>query len=126
MQIIICYKEGHTPVSAKCKVYGFGNPPPTIEKGWVKYAIYELADVQNKLIPALFEELAEYGVSYKDATFASIIPESADVVATAIRIILERSDFLEIPYKSLTHQRAQNAWIEISRRLIPAQAIKES
>ena len=120
MKITICYEEGHTPVSAKCKVYGFGNPPSAIEEGWVEYAIYELPDVQSKLIPAIFKELAEYGVTYNDADFASPIPESADVVTGEIKTILACSEFLEIPYKSLTHQREQNMWIEISRRIVPA------
>ena len=42
MKITICYEEGHTPVSTKCKVYGIGSTQYEVDDGWVVYSIEDL------------------------------------------------------------------------------------
>jgi len=119
MKISVCYEEGHAPGSAKCRIYGFGTSPSEVEDGWTVYAVYELPDMP-KLAGQLIEALAGFEVEYDDPSFESIVPDSANVVSGLIDMILARSDYSDIPYRSLTRPWRADYCIEVVRRKIPA------
>lgn len=121
MKITICYREDHTSVSDECKVYGF--TPSAIEPGWIPYAIYELPEA-HQLAIELVDALGKFQVEYDDITFDSPVPESANVTAGLVDMILARSEFADIPYKSLTRQWKADYWIETTRRRIPVSEVK--
>ena len=119
MKISVCYEEGHTPGSTKCRTYGIGASQSEVEDGWVVYAVYELPDMPE-LAGLLIEALAGFEVGYDDPSFASIVPDSANVVSGLIDMILARSDYSDIPYRSLTRPWRADYCIEVVRRKIPA------
>ena len=117
MKITVCYEEGHTPGSTKCKVYGFDVAQYKVDNGWVVYSIYEIEGEPN-LADFVVDYIKQYGVEYSDKSFASIVPESANVVSSIVDMILARHEFSGIPYDSYTRQRGADKWTEISRRYI--------
>lgn len=124
MKIHVCYKEGHATVSEGCRVFGFDNRNAEDRSGWVTYAAYELPDV-SRLNMEMLDALSKFGVEYGDASFSSIVPESASVTAGILDMILARSEFSDIPYRSLTRQWRSDFWTEVVRRKIPVSELKE-
>lgn len=122
MKVTICYEEGHTTISGKCRVFGLSPSATSIPAGWAVYAVYELPDTP-RLAKWLLDAFANFQVEYDDATFKSVVPESANVTAGLVDMILARSDFADIPYKSLTRQLKANYWTETTRRTVPASEV---
>ena len=122
MKVTICYEEGHSTVSGKCRVYGLSPDTASVSPGWIVYAVYELPNTP-RLAMELLDALVKFNVEYDDASFASVVPESANVTAGLVDMILARSDFADIPYKSLTRQWKANYWTETTRRTVPASEI---
>lgn len=123
MKITICHKSGDNPVTVGCRVYGFENKSHAIESGWIIYAVYELPDTPE-LAAALIDALSKYDVNYSDASFSSVVPESANMMAGLIDQAMARDEFWDIPYKSLTRQRNDDHWIEITRRMVACPGLK--
>ena len=117
MKITVCYEEGQTPGSTKCKVYGLNAPQYEADDGWVVYSIYEIQGDPN-LADIVIEYLRQYGTEYDDGSFASVVPESANVLSGIMDMVLARDDFAGIPYKSFTRQWRADKWTEITRRYI--------
>ena len=122
MKVTICYEKGHATVSDKCRIFGLSPNALTVSPGWMVYAVYELPDTP-RLAMALLDALVKYQVEYDDASFASVVPESANVIAGLVDMILARSDFADIPYKSLVRQWKADYWTEITRRTVPASEV---
>lgn len=122
MKVSICHEEGHSTVSDRCRVYGLSPNAASIEPGWVVYAVYELPDTP-RLAMELFDALVKFHVKYDDTSFASVVPESANVTAGLVDMILARTDFADIPYKSLVRQWKANYWTETTRRTVPVSEI---
>ena len=123
MTINVCYEEGHTPGTTNCKVYGLGTSSPESKDGWTVYAVYDLEGVAG-IADALLEALAGFEVDYSDPSFASVVPESANVVAGLLDTILARSDYADIPYRSLTRQWRADHWVEVVRRNVPLSDVR--
>lgn len=123
MKVSICYEEGHSTVSDRCRVYGMSPDAASIEPGWTVYAVYEMPDTP-RLAMELIDALAKFNVEYHDPSFASVVPESANVTAGLVDMILARSDFAEMPYTSLTRQWRAESWTEISRRKVPSSEVR--
>ena len=124
MKILICYEDGHAPVATKCRVLGFSSNAGPVPNGWIVYAAYDIPDLP-RLAPALVESLEKFEVEYSDPTFAKEVPESANVTAGLLDMILARSDFAEVPYTSRTRQWRSAFWTEIRRRAIPVSELRE-
>ena len=118
MIITVCYEEGHTPGTTRCKAYGFGSSKYEVDKDWVVYSIYDIQG-EPKLAELVIDYLKQYGVEYTDTSFASTVPDSAHVLSGIIDMVLARDDFASIPYKSYTRQWRADKWTEIARRYIP-------
>lgn len=125
MKIAVCYEEGHTPGSTRCMVRGFGSSPSEAEVGWIVYAVYELPD-EPRLPLLLQESLAGFGVECSDPSFASALPESANVVAGLLDSILARADFADLPFRSLTRPWQADYCLEVVRRKVPASEIGDA
>ena len=69
------------------------------------------------------DALAKFNIEYNDPSFASIIPESANITAGLVDMILARSDFADIQYKSLTRYWKADCWTETTRRIIPSSEV---
>lgn len=124
MRITICYPHGRSPLYETCRVFGFGDTAQLIGKEWVVYETFDLPDA-GRVATALVDALVNFGTEYRDESFSSSVPESASITAGLIEITLSRSDFWDIPYRSLTRQRDADFCTEIVRRAVPASAITE-
>lgn len=124
MKITVCYPGGRTPLSDVCRVFGFGEASHGPGSEWVPYAVFDMPD-PGRMRTELIKALAMFEVEYRDETFSSTVPGSANVTAGLIETLLARSDFIHVPYRLLTRQRNADFCTEIVRRTVPASAITE-